>query len=91
MCTNPRARGAQLRRSQPAFIIVMVMKLVSMTDYNGLTMYCKDGFTNTRCEFINNELINYWIRNSFNYITFINRLTIADNRKFYVLIDDYLA
>ena len=25
-----RARGAQLRRSQPAFIIVMVMKLVSV-------------------------------------------------------------
>jgi hypothetical protein len=62
-----------------------------MTDYNGLTMYCKDSWTNTRCEFINNEIINYWIRNSFDYITFINRLTIADNRKFYVLIDDYLA
>jgi hypothetical protein len=31
MCTLPRARGAQLRRSQPAFIIVMVMKLVSVS------------------------------------------------------------
>ena len=30
MCTLPRVRGAQLRRSQPAFIIVMVMKLVSV-------------------------------------------------------------
>ena len=30
MCVQPRARGAQLRRSQPAFIIVMVMKLVSV-------------------------------------------------------------
>ena len=30
MCVQPRARGAQLRRSQPAFIIVMVMKLVSI-------------------------------------------------------------
>ena len=31
MCTLPRVRGAQLRRSQPAFIIVMVMKLVSVS------------------------------------------------------------
>ena len=31
MCVQPRARGAQLRRSQPAFIIVMVMKLVSVS------------------------------------------------------------
>jgi hypothetical protein len=31
MCTVPRAHGAQLRRSQPAFIIVVVMKLVSVT------------------------------------------------------------
>ena len=29
-------RGAQLRRSQPAFIIVMVMKLVSVSVY----IYC---------------------------------------------------
>ena len=28
---QPRARGAQLQCSQPAFIIVMVMKLVSVT------------------------------------------------------------
>ena len=30
MCMLPGARGAQRRRSQPAFIIVMVMKLVSV-------------------------------------------------------------
>ena len=29
MCTLPRARSAQLRRTQPAFIIVMSMRLVS--------------------------------------------------------------
>ena len=34
MCVQPRARGAQLRRSQPAFIIVMVMKLVSMQAFS---------------------------------------------------------
>ena len=32
MCMLPGARGAQRRRSQPAFIIVMVMKLVSVTE-----------------------------------------------------------
>ena len=63
-----------------------------MTDKNGLTMYCNDNWTNTQCEFIANDIpINYWIRNSFDYITFINRLSIANNRKWYILIQDYLS
>ncbi len=32
VCTMPRAHSAQLRRSQPAFIMVMIMKLVSVTN-----------------------------------------------------------
>jgi hypothetical protein len=31
MCTIPRAHGAQLRRSQTAFIVVVVMKLESVS------------------------------------------------------------
>jgi hypothetical protein len=63
-----------------------------MTDYNGLTMYCNDNWTNTQCDFIVHDIpINYWIRNSFNYITFINRLSIANNRKWYIIIHDYLS
>ncbi len=57
MWTLPRARGAQLRRSQPAFIIVMVMKQLSMqviTDdkellcitfyQNGAALLCRGAF-----------------------------------------------
>ena len=70
----------------------MFSNVFYMTDYNGLTMYCNDNWTNTQCEFIaNNTPINYWIRNSFNYLTFINRLTVANNHKWYILIQDYLA
>ena len=61
-----------------------------MTDSGGLTIFCGDSATDNACNFIGNNF-NYWMRNSFNYLTFINGQYATGNHKFYILIQDYLS
>ena len=90
--TSIYSDGSALDGSQVQAYNYVFNNTFYMTDKSGLTMYCNDNWTNTQCEFIVNDIpINYWIRNSFDYITFINRLSIANNRKWYIIIQDYLS
>jgi len=90
--TSIYSNASCLDGSNPEFTKYMFSNEYYMTDYNGLTLACSDSWTNGQCEFISNTIpINYWIRNSFNYMTFINQLSIGGNRTWYIMVQDYLA
>jgi hypothetical protein len=90
--TSIYSNASYLDGSNPDFTKYMFSNEYYMTDYNGLTLACNDSWTNGQCEFISNTIpLNYWIRNSFNYMTFINQLSIGGNRTWYIMVQDYLA
>jgi hypothetical protein len=65
---------------------------ITLTNSGGLTFYSPYTLGGTFGEFIGND--NYWMRNSFNYITFIHG-HITDisnsNKKWYVIIEDLIS
>ena len=63
---------------------------IYITDNGGLTVYCNDGATDSGLNFTGNNY-NYWMKNSFNYLTFINGQYAAGNNKWYILLEDMLT
>ena len=65
---------------------------ITLTNSGGLTFYSPYTLGGTFGEFIGND--NYWMRNSFDYITFIHG-HITDisnsNKKWYVIIEDLIS
>ena len=56
---------------------------------NGLTFYSSYSLGSVLGEFIGND--NYWMKNTFDYITFIHGNNADINKNWYIIIEDLLS